>query len=179
MSWRKIMPLVLRKTRTNTIWDKSANEFSWLEKGDIAADAVTDLATSDNDLSIYVINDDLSQLDRCLSALAASRMRLIPLDYILFDKSVIDRLGLETNAVEGNLLDIEVNKLHRNIIELSASKLIKLSNIIMDECKLKRILDDQVANIIANSINNKWIKAKSIHKNLLEDIEKHYPIETL
>lgn len=171
------MPLVLRATRSNIIWDKSANEYSWLEKNDIAADAVTDLETRENDLSIFVINDDLSQLDRCLSALAANRMRLKPLDYILFDTRVIDQLQLETNDLEGNLRDKEVNKLHRNIIKLSANKLIKLSNIIMDSCIPNRILDDQVADIIVNSITNKWIEEKSINEKLLEDIKrKHYPI---
>ena len=172
------MPLVLRRTRDNLIWDNSADQLPGLEIDDIAADPITDLNTRENELSIYLIQDELTELDRCLSALAAERMNLQDLDYILFDKDIIDQLLLEINNVEGNLKDHEINKLHRNIIKLSAKKLISLSKKIMEKCQRKRILEEDVARIIVKSINNNWIKKNSLSKSLLSEIEsKYYPSE--
>jgi len=169
------MPLVLRKTRTNLIWDDPCEGLPWLDIDDIPADPVTDLETHENNLSIYVIQDDKSELDRCLSALAAQRAHLHKLDYILFDISLIDSLHLEIDDKEkGTLLDQEVNLLHRNIIKLSANKLIKLSKGIIGNCVGARILDDEVARLISTSIKNGWINKSKID-NLVYEISKKFP----
>lgn len=165
------MSLALRKTRNNLIWDNSADQLSWLEIDDIAADPITDLNTCDNALSIYIIQDKLSELDRCLSALAVQRNRLNPLDYILFDADIIYQLHLEINYKSGTLCDQEINKLHRNIIELSANKLTNLAKLIMENCDRKRILDEELAKIIAISINNNWMKKNSICESILKKIK--------
>lgn len=170
------MPLVLRKTRDNLIWDDSTDECPWLDENDIASDPVTDLATKNNSLSIYIIQDNRSELSRCLSALAAQRMCLQKLDYILFDTTVIDQLQLRTDDQQGDLKDKEVNRLHKNIIELSASKLIQLTKAIMSNCHKDRLLDEEVAKIIHESVKNNWIKKTSLGNELIEDIEsKYYP----
>lgn len=169
------MPLALRKTRVNDIWDNTAGDISWLAVDDVAADPLTDLTTSNNSLSIYVINDDKSDLNRCLSALAAQRNHLQKLDYILFDFSIIQQLGLHLDDKKGTLPDQEINKLHHNIVELSAYRLIKLTKAIMENYIGGRMLDEEIASLVVNSVKNNWIKRTSISVLFGEIETKYYP----
>lgn len=50
------MALVLRKIRKSK-WYKSGS-VPWLEEGDLRADALSDLATKGNKLSVYLVDGD-------------------------------------------------------------------------------------------------------------------------
>jgi hypothetical protein len=77
------MPLILRKIRKARWYQYDRSDFPWLLEEDIPADPLGDLATNDNELSVWQINDDKSNLPRVAAALAANCDDISNLDYAL------------------------------------------------------------------------------------------------
>jgi hypothetical protein len=72
------MPFILRTIRKDR-WYR-IEDVPWLEEGDIHADPLADLNTKANELSVWLIEDDRSNLNRVVSALAATRTHISNLD---------------------------------------------------------------------------------------------------
>lgn len=64
------MARILRKIRKNR-WYKT-EEISWLPDNELQADALDDLRTKYNELSVYRIDENESNLDRVIAALATN-----------------------------------------------------------------------------------------------------------
>ena len=82
----------------------------WLNQGDVPGDLLKDLRTTDNELSVYEVNDDESNLDKIISAMAANRDYLGKLDYILIEKKLITDNSYTLTKADGNTLSEVVNK---------------------------------------------------------------------
>ena len=104
------MPLVLRGI-TQARWYRDMAR-PWLERGEIPTDPLTDLRTSDNTLSVFLVEDDLSDLGRVVTALAANRSNLKHFDYLLFDREVLSTTSIEAFPVAGTTADDDVNSRH-------------------------------------------------------------------
>jgi hypothetical protein len=74
------MPLMLRKIRKARWYQHNQADFPWLLDEDIPADPLGDLVTNDNELSVWQINDDKSNLHRIAAALAANSDDISNLD---------------------------------------------------------------------------------------------------
>jgi len=164
------MPIALRVTKSNLIWEDSFDEYPWLKEGEIPADVTSDLKTSQNELSIWVLSEDKSKLFRCLSAFAVERKHVDHIDYIVFDEEIITELNLKTNSTKGNSKDKEVNNLHKNIMELSSNKLELLAKKILSNCEGGRIDKKELAKNIKLSLENGWIDKNRINNEFLEEI---------
>ena len=169
------MPLVLRFTRSNLLWEDFPGDISWINPGDFPADPITDLRTKSNSLSIWILSDDKVELNRCISAYAAGRNVVDKIDYILFDEALLKILNLKIDSNnKGDLKDKEINQLHRDIIELSMSSLITLTKTIIACCEPGRILKQDVGELIKRSIENGWIIKSSLNKDLIHELEGKY-----
>jgi len=166
------MALALRITDDNLIWKDSPDETPWLEDGDIPADRISDLRTEENQLSIWMLKEDKSELSRCLSAFAANRMRLTKLDYMIFNVDLLSELNLDYIESKSNLRDKEINILHRDIINLSAKKLFSLAQVLTSKCELGRKEKQDVASLLIESIDKGWIRKESLQPSLLLEVEK-------
>ena len=144
------MPLFLRKVR-QARWFQSG--LAWVPVGDIPADPLGDIATSDNRLSVYEIQDDKSNLEQVLAAMAANNQSLSNFDYVLFNVSMLDRLGIEQDEKKrGITADSEVNHWHRDLVKLSALKLVELARGMLQEGELERCPEKQITRLIAQNI---------------------------
>lgn len=111
------MPLVLRTIRQSRWLEDS---FPWLEEGDAPADPLGDLATQDNELSVWIIDDEKSNLNQVVAAMAATRGHLSNLDFALFDLRFLSELNIKIAITTGGTPDKEVNTWHRDLVKLSA-----------------------------------------------------------
>lgn len=101
------------------------------------ADALNDLRTSSNELSVWYIEDDESNLEHVITALAASGDTVANLDYALFDLQLITNSDIKIHQSPGITPDERVNALwHRDLIELSASKIMRLATIIFTQAEM-------------------------------------------
>src|SRR5687768_8214903 len=92
---------------------------AWLRKGEPPADSLLDLQTEDNQLSVWLIDDGRSDVERIAVAIAATRQSLSPFDYRLVRLHAVTRLRLRLAQTPGNSADQEANHLwHRDLSRL-------------------------------------------------------------
>ena len=94
------------------------------------ADPLGDLRTSHNKLSVFEV-EDRSNVDRILAALAAGGMKLSSKGFVLFDSELLAEIGIEIEASLGQTDDEKINSWHKDLINLSGHKLVKLARAIL------------------------------------------------
>ena len=95
--------------------------FPWLDIDDVQADALQDLVTEGNSLSFYEVPDQ-SGPDPIVFALAAKRDNFVNFDYIVVAPGELESLGIVINETMGLTPWIRVNRLHRDVAQLSVKR---------------------------------------------------------
>ncbi|MCB0062240.1 MAG: hypothetical protein KDE19_09000 [Caldilineaceae bacterium] len=144
------MPFLLRTLRKN----KFVRELqpAWVPADDVQADALKDLESGENQLSFWLLDDGLSDLDRLLAGLAANRDQLANLDFALIPLERIIELGIRVEENAGDCLDAEMSLLHRDLAQLTASQLAALAKTISLHGQLERKSKSQVRTLLLNSV---------------------------
>lgn len=165
------MPLMLRKIR-KAKWYKN-DGVPWLQEGEIQGDALGDLITKSNELSIWVIDDDRSNLDRVVAALGAMGNNVDVVEYALMDFEAVGDMGIVVKDVSGATGDSEANKRwHKNLSELTADKLLALARTIDREAERTRATDRQVARLVRSAIESGSLDRRAIQVPVLEKMER-------
>lgn len=166
------MSVVIRKVDRRPFWDRNAPPVeSWLHPEDLAADALQELRTSENRLSVFVIDSlEPPGLDRLLAAMAASRDMLDKLDYAAFDAHVLNDLQIKVEAAPGETPDQEVNKWHRHLIELTASKVAELGVAIRQYATVSRKYPRDIQELIRRGVGSSQIDRARLKENLANKI---------
>lgn len=146
------MPFVLRQIR-KAKWYRHSNVL-WLVEGELQADALADLKTSNNTLSVWLIHDDGSNLEQVVTALAATRQNTANLDYALLDLAWVSQLDIRSNPVAGDTPDPGVNGWHLDLVELSAKKLLRLAETILEQATIERISEKALVRLIREAVNS-------------------------
>ena len=163
------MAFLLRKIRKNR-WYKE--KFDWLPDGELQADPLSDLGTKSNELSVYHVVIDESNLDRIIASLAANSEQCDNFDFAIFDENIISELGIKIKKSKGELPDEQVNNWHSDLCELSATKLVILAKAIYDKAKTGRKVPEQVLNLVADSLRKGRIDRGRIKWKSQNDVEK-------
>ena len=146
------MPFILRKIR-KARWYGS-DVLHWLPPNDVQADSLLDLSTKHNQLSVYIVENDRSNLDRILAALVGNCDFISNIDYALIPAAeVLDRIKIKTVEIKGETSDEQVNTAHRDLIELSASQILELAKSISATGERARLTAKKVAELIERSID--------------------------
>ena len=144
------MPFMLRKIR-QARWYKV--EGAWLAADEIPADPLSDLTTKDNQLSVWYIEDDRLNLERVIAALAASGTDVANVDYALLDHRLLSDMHIKIDSTRGGTPDEEVNtSWHRDLVELSAGKLVTLAIAIFTHAEKQRMPKIRVHQLIAHAV---------------------------
>ena len=104
-------------------------EISWLVEGELQGDVLTDMSTDKGRLSVYRINNE-DDLQRVITALAATRDNMANLDYAIFEDSELGSLGITISQTDGNTADMTTNGLHYELGNLSARRLARLAEVV-------------------------------------------------
>ncbi len=99
------MGLVLRKIKKAKWYKHEA--IPWLKEGELQADALADLKTTDNNLSFWIVEDDRSNLDRIITALAANCQYVTNIDFVLLKQSVFDKLKIRYKKEKANMAQVD------------------------------------------------------------------------
>ena len=159
------MALILRKLDSKA----SFYQPDWLRSDDAQADALSNLRTKGNQLSVWLIDDDRSNLDRVIAALAAGRDRVEKLDYAVIDRRVLDSLGIRAIKADGQSPDGGANqRWHQDLTLLSGSQLVALAVRMRDG--LSRRPKRKVRNLIVESIRSGFVARDSLKSTLLESV---------
>ena len=159
------MAFILRKLDSKA----SFYQQDWLRNEDAQADALSNLKTKGNQLSVWWIDDDLSNLDRVIAALAAGRDRVEKLDYAVIDRGVLDSLGIRSIKADGQSPDGGANqRWHQDLARLSGSQLVALAVNMRDG--LSRQPKSKVRGLIVESIRSGFVARDSLKSTLLESL---------
>lgn len=140
-------------------WGKWQTDLPWLPAGELPAAALLDLRYPNNKLSVWKIEEDSSNLNRVITALAASKSKINieNVDYVLLEQAVLDDLGLKAEKSPGGTLDTTANKdWHYDIIELTASKIVAIARCIKART-IKRKSEAEIKGLIKNALKEKHI----------------------
>lgn len=152
----KLMALCVRKLDRKVTWDDPRKDEPWLGPNDLRADALSDLLTDANKLSVWVERDEVS-LRRILAAVAAKRDLLVKLDFIVFDFAILGQIGIEHEQVAGDTQDSVVNACHVDLVQLTAEKLSNFGSRIRAARKAERYQHKTVAQLIQDSLDRGFI----------------------
>ncbi len=164
------MTLVLRLIRQSH-WD-APGKYDWLAEGEIPADSLADFAnTTENRLSVWFVGDDEGNLNDVVAALAASREKAAKLDYLLFTRDHLDAAGIETRESAGNTPDERINGLHRDLIHLSAGKVLALTTAVWRQNLGPRRIDERRAvQLVAEAVRSGRIPVEKLRPKLRDDV---------
>lgn len=162
------MTLILRKVKKPR-WLKDDDSLRWLARDEPQADALRDLETSGNKLSVWLVADDKANLNDVVIALIATGDLVSHVDYVLIDHTILDKLGVQVENAAGDTPYEQANKWHKNLPELSAAILLQLAREVqlggaptrVPEKVNKQLLIDAVKDgkIIAERIPKPQLKA--------------------
>lgn len=97
---------------------------------------------------MYLVNDDQSDLERIISALAANSMSLDAVDYIMMDVRELDALDIETEETQGRTPDSVVNTCHLDLLNLTDSQLDRLAHAFRDKGESDRYAKKDLKQMI-------------------------------
>ena len=160
--------MICRKLSQKRHWDNA----SWLEPQDVQADATKCLTTSQNRLSIFVLNAPGDQTERVIAALAMARDNLAHLDLAIAPEEVLDRCRIRRCGVQGQTPDSRVNNWHEDLIELTITKIVQLAIAIKNDGVIRRYSPKNVEAAIRRSLEADYIDTERINRNMIQSLRK-------
>jgi hypothetical protein len=142
------MPQFLRIISNLDRWETEEG-LSEVSIDDVTADAVTDLKTTNNCLSVFRVEDNQSNLNDIITAFAATRLHLNkPVYYLLFNPNIAEQLKIPNHETKGDTPDQLVNVYHRNLEIRTGMTLIRLAKELLTNSKF----GSQEVNVLARSL---------------------------
>jgi len=159
------MPLLV-KLDNKRMWDSPG----WLPAGEVTADAVLDLRVEQNELSVWFVEQDRSNLERVLGALAANREHVEKLDYAVFDEASLAQVGVEARPSQGQLPDEHANEnWHRDLVELSGRRLVAVAEVIASGSP-QRCSHSNVRRILTDAAVQGHLRRDLVRERLAADL---------
>jgi hypothetical protein len=160
------MPLLI-KLDNKRMWDRP----EWLPAGEVPAEAVQDFRAEGNELSVWYVESDRSNLDRVLTAIAANREHFEKIDYTVFDDAVVERCGVTVRPTPGRLPDEHANRTwHRDLIELSGRKLVSLAESIATGTPERKPMN-QIKDLLGVAAREGHIKRELMRNELAAKLQ--------
>ena len=143
----------------------------WVQRGEVAADALCNLRTQGNALSVWLIDDNCTNLERIIAAVAAGRMKLDKLDYALIDPRTLDQLRIRITQEKGTSCDDDANTLwHQDLQNLSGAQLVELAVLMQTQAEFRRVHKKEVGQLIVASIRDGFIDPSRLDDKLQKDL---------
>ena len=155
-------------------WDSiESGEYPWLKNGEFPADIFHDFRTEKGILSVWLVEEDYSNLERVLTAFAANRRSIDKLDFIIFNSQIFDDLEIRVEFEEGDTPDeFANNQWHWNLIELSGQKAASLAARLYYESERKRKLPPQIKAMVAEGVRQGYIDNARLKGDIPKTIDK-------
>jgi len=144
-----------------------------LEADAIQADAMTDLRTENNALSVWRIDDDRVNLEQIIVALALAPNVSQPthIDCALFDEQFLASDEFKFEQVPGNTRCVAANNYHSHLTELSVQKLSKVAKIIKAKAERKRYSKKETIAFVSQAIDSGIISRAELPPAILAAID--------
>jgi len=159
------MPLFLMKIKRELTW--SREEYAaWLAPDSVPADVAQDFRVKGGKLSVWHIEDDRSNLDQVVTALAANQSGLDPIDYGLFRQGLIADCGIQVVPTLGDTPMPNANGWHRDMVNLTVDSLSTVCKAIFDTIETDRREEDEVSELISGAVQLQEISSQALNRGI-------------
>jgi hypothetical protein len=168
------VPLVLRGIKKKERWDKDKvyADYEWLKPNLIPPSCFIDLADPRNELSLWYIEDENDpNKEHICAAIACRRSKLEAFQYVLFDKSALDRANILLAEINGETPDDSINHLHRDIEKLTAHMLMQFLEAVWAEARTDVIFEKKLAEIILTNVESNRIDRNRVSAGIRKDLK--------
>lgn len=148
----------LRKIR-KAKWYPS--DLTWLSQDDLQADALVDLSTKGNELSVYHVDPDKTNLNQVVVALALSCDHLSNVDFALIQEEDLEPLKIKVRQSQGDTPDEWVNSRHYDLYEITAQKILALALVIKGS-EISRITEPNIKKNAIRALKEKRVDRSRI-----------------
>src|SRR5262245_10093480 len=127
-----------------------------------------DFVPHDNTLSVWFIENDKSNLEQVVVALASTRDSFSNFDYVLVDEALLTAINIRIEQTDGDTPDQEANtRWHRDLVEFTESKAIELIKATIAKGKLEsRIPEKRIAELIQRAVDAGRLDRTKLKKGL-------------
>jgi hypothetical protein len=146
----------------------------WLPAGDVPADALVDLRTQKNELSVWRVEAGEANLNAVIAALASNGTdRVANLDYVLLEDEAVAALGIQCIKTDGDSPHQDANaRWHCDLVELTATKVIRLAEEMKrHESEHKRLFPETVRSILLSALQAGALQRTAVTPKLLAELE--------
>ncbi len=155
---------------TKRKWDKI--NVVWLKENEIQADPLGDLRISDGNLSVWHIEDDKSNLDEIIVALAVTRDNFDKFEYALIENEALEQARIDKVKEPGNTPFSNANHWHRDLVELTVNKISNLIDIVFNDIEKVRVPKKEVQEKIKKAVSRKSIDLNKLKDSMRQKIEQ-------
>ena len=141
---------------------------NWLPQNEIQGDALRDLQSEDNRLSVYRV-ESKEDTERVVIALAANRDNLANMDYAVFDEAMLMSIDMTIAQQAGETPDEKVNKLHYDLKNLTVGRLAQLAAVV-SAGEHERIPRKDIRDRLRRAVRTGTLDRGSLKPQLLETI---------
>jgi hypothetical protein len=155
-------------------WGRWQTDEPWIPAGELQAAALFDLRFSNNKLSVWKIEDDKTNLDRVIAALAVNtgRKNIERVDYVLLDPKSIEDLAIRVGKSQGKTPDTVANdEWHFDLVELTAAKIVAIAKLIKEDGKFDRKNEPAIKSLISKGLRGKQIDINLVDEYLRPKIQ--------
>ena len=131
-------------------------------------DALVDLATAKNTLSVFLVDSDV-MVNHVVAALAAKRKNLTNFDYAMIDSNLVAQMNLRVIQQDGDTPHQLANRLHHDIIDLTASNVYGLMQSITI-ADVTRVPPKRVKALLLRAIEDGHIKSDDLESSLINTL---------
>lgn len=143
-------------------------EIEWLGPGELQADALIDLRTQGNLLSVFEI-DAMVDPERITIAVAAGKQRLDDTGYAMFDRAAVEGLGIEVRRTPAGTADATVNVLHCDLYVRTATMLVALAQVIA-QGTIAPILRKRVGELLKTGLETGQLDSSKVNRELRNNL---------
>ena len=146
-------------------------EVPWLSPDGIQADALLDVGTLENKLSIYEVEGE-HDVERVANALAANRKYATNLDYIVFLDNELVKSNVSIENERGETPDELANSLHRDLKELTIDDIGSVTKA-MFAGELVRIYEKDIIKRLSIALHSEEIDRDKMKPELLAKVDAY------
>jgi hypothetical protein len=142
---------LLRQLAKASIWADHETSSLW-ENDDCPAE-ILELMRASSGFSVWEVsgNDDI---ERTVAATSLLRTKIDDYVFVLLNEEELRSFGIRLKTAPGLTLDSEINRNHRDLINLTGNKFMRLAKIITKESEINTIQRDRIITRIREEFNS-------------------------
>jgi hypothetical protein len=131
---------------------------------------MNEFRTRENTVSVFVVDSERKNAARILSAIMSAKdagSGLIATDCLIFASESVEALGIPIREEPGLTPDMEANKWHRDLADLSADRLVKLAEVLVKNADLHAVLEGELVEALKGAAANGELQKEKLSSKVL------------